>query len=590
MKNRGSTWGIVLVLGAFVISGCGTDAAQLTEISPVAQTALPTAVPTGAVPAAPDPRSARDIALAYIVEHYDGPGPAPDLAWVEEVVTPEGLVGSSTYQYAAGEWVVTVSFPIAASDATSYQVVAVDQSTAFQWEGSVDAAGQVMEAPVVLDELEASFVPENGQPVITAWFGNVVSLPAGAQYDDYLALQPEGAGEIGLTGADEAIEAQIEVLRDKEEPGKYAHFWGTLTCGVPEYGGCQLVVSRMRVGQAISGPEPVEAWEGTIVGNPPGSQFDDYLILAGGFPVGFGIAGYGADGPDPALAAQLEGLRDTGVRIRVWGQIISGVPDAFGSQIQATRIEVEGPSPVEPATSTVDGWLGTIFKLPPGNQHGGYFERDDGQRFGIGATDDAVMVQIQETQWTGVQVQVWGQLHTGVPSVKARHIDVERIKVVSGPSAEARNLSPFASPSVSSALPSDRGGTYHAFSAIDGLLESSWVEGVTGLGAGEWIVLDFPEAIEVHSIGLDVGFDRDADIFAKNNRIKRATFTFSSGEVVTLDFADVRGMQSVPLVRAPGPNIETTFVKMVIEEVYPGSQYDDTCLAEIEVWGRTRFE
>jgi hypothetical protein len=570
MKKRMSTWGIVLVLGAFVISGCGTAAVQLTEVSPVAQTAVPTAVTAETVPAAPDPRFARDAALAYIVERSDGPALASGLGWVEEVVTSEELVGSSTSQYTAGDWVVTVSFPITAPGATIYQIVAVNQATTFRWEGSVNAAGQVTEAPVALDEPEASFIPGDGQPV-TAWFGNVVNLPASAQYDDYLVLQPEGAGEIGLTGADEAIEAQIEVLRDREEPGKYAHFWGTLTCGVPEYGGCQLVVSRVRVGQAVSGPEPVTAWEGTIVGNPPGSQFDDYFVLAGGFPVGFGIAGYGADGPDPTLAAQLEGLRDTGVRIRVWGQIISGVPDAFGSQIQATRIEAEGPFPVEPATSTVDGWLGTIFKLPPGNQHGGYFERDDGQRFG-----------------TGAQVQVWGQLHAGVPSVKARHIDVERIEVVSGPAVEARNLSPFASPSVSSALPSDRGGTYHAFSAIDGLLESSWVEGATGPGAGEWIVLDFPEAIEVHRISLDVGFDRDADIFAKNNRIKQATFVFSSGEVVTLDFADVRGMQSVPLVRAPGPNIETTFVKMVIEEVYPGSQYDDTCLAEIEVWGRTR--
>jgi hypothetical protein len=589
MKNRAPTLGIVLVLGAFVIGGCGTAAVQLTEVSPVVQTALPTAVPGGTVPAAPDPRFARDAALAYIAERHNGPAPAPGLAWAEEVVTPEGLVGSSTSRYAAGDWVVTVSFPLTAPDATTYQVVAANQATAFQWEGSVNAAGQVMEAPVGLDELEASVVPGDGQPV-TAWLGNVVSLPTGAQYDDYLALQPEGGGEVGLTGADEAIEAQIEVLRDKEEPGKYAHFWGTLTCGVPEYGGCQLVVSRMRFGQAISGPEPVEAWEGTIVSNPPGSQFDDYLILAGGFPVGFGIAGYGADGPDPALAAQLESLRDTGVRIRVWGQIISGVPDAFGSQIQATRIEVEGPSSVEPASSAVDGWLGTIVKLPPGNQHGGYFERDDGQRFGIGGTDDAVRYQIQEAQWTGAQVRVWGQLYTGVPAVEARHIDVERIEVVSGPSVEARNLSPFASPSVSSALPSDRGGTYHAFSAIDGLLESSWVEGVTGPGVGEWITLDFPEAIEIHSIGLGVGFDRDADIFAKNNRVKRATFIFSSGEEVTLDFADVRGMQSVPLVRAPGPNIKTTFVKMVIQEVYPGSKYNDTCLAEIEVWGRTRFE
>jgi hypothetical protein len=95
------------------------------------------------------------------------------------------------------------------------------------------------------------------------------------------------------------------------------------------------------------------------------------------------------------------------------------------------------------------------------------------------------MRQIQDAQWTGAQVRVWGQLHTCVPSTEARHIDAGRVEAVSGSSAEARNLSPFASPSASSALPSDRGGTYHAFSAIDGLPESSLVEGVAGSGVSE---------------------------------------------------------------------------------------------------------
>jgi len=198
-------------------------------------------------------------------------------------------------------------------------------------------------------------------------------LPAGSQYDDYVVLQPEGAGEIGLEGATQAIEAEIVGLRDKEEPGKYAHIWGTLFCDVPDYGGCQLVVTQVRYGPTLTEPEPVEAWEG-------------------------------AAGP----------------------------------------------------------------------------------------------------------------------------------------------------------------------------------------GVGEWIELRFPGTLEAHSMGVDVGLDRDADIFYANNRIKRATFFFSNGEKVTLDFSDTRGLQVVPLVRAPGPNIETTSVRMVIDEVYPGSRYDDTCLAEIEVWGRAQ--
>jgi hypothetical protein len=90
-----------------------------------------------------------------------------------------------------------------------------------------------------------------------------------------------------------------------------------------------------------------------------------------------------------------------------------------------------------------------------------------------------------------------------------------------------------------------------------------------------------------------VGYDRDEgdtfrspEVFAANNRLQRATLIFSSGEQVELAFSDTRGVQMIPLARAPSPII-TTFVKVVIDEVYPGSKYDDTCLAEIEVWGKT---
>ena len=124
--------------------------------------------------------------------------------------------------------------------------------------------------------------------------------------------------------------------------------------------------------------------------------------------------------------------------------------------------------------------------------------------------------------------------------------------------------------------------------ATDGRRSTAWTEGVRGSGAGEWIKLTFPQPVEVHSVGLNVGFDSSADLFYKNNRIKRATLVFSNGEQIELGFADRRGMQTIPLVRAPGPNIETTFITIVIEEVFPGWKYDDTCLSEVEVLGIAR--
>jgi putative hemolysin len=376
MKSKFYALGFVFILGALILSGCGTTTAEPTtglanpasvycegqgytlemrtgadggqygvcifpdgseceewafyrgQCSPAAGQAAetPETVPTEAAEEPPDEvRTARDVALAYVSGRYGEHAPGMGLIWTEERTTPEGLVGSETFEFTTGDWVVTISYPVVAPEAVVYQVVVTNATTGFRWEGEVNAVLQVTE----------TLAPTGGRLAV-GWLGNVVSLPAGSQYDDYLSLMPEGAGEVGVEGGDGSIEAEIVALRDKEEPGKYAHFWGTLMCDVPDYGGCQLVVVRVRAGMTISDPEPVEAWEGTIVSNPPGAQFDDYFILAGDFPVGHGI-----DSLDPAVAAQLEGLRDTGIIAQVWGQLRTGVPDAFGSQIEVTRLEIQ---------------------------------------------------------------------------------------------------------------------------------------------------------------------------------------------------------------------------------------------------------
>jgi hypothetical protein len=90
------------------------------------------------------------------------------------------------------------------------------------------------------------------------------------------------------------------------------------------------------------------------------------------------------------------------------------------------------------------------------------------------------------------------------------------------------------------------------------------VEGVAGSGIGGWIELRFPETVEIHSVSLDIGYDKNADVFHKYNRIKRATLVLSTGEQIELDFADRREIQEIPLVRATGSNIETLFVKVFI--------------------------
>jgi hypothetical protein len=92
---------------------------------------------------------ARDVALAYIAAHYGDRAPAPDLVWEQrsmaESIAPEGSSGERTYQFTADGWVTTVSYPIGGSGPVVYVVEVTNQSTGFQWEGTVDTHANVTE-------------------------------------------------------------------------------------------------------------------------------------------------------------------------------------------------------------------------------------------------------------------------------------------------------------------------------------------------------------------------------------------------------------------------------------------------------------
>ena len=138
MRSRLSILGLVLILGGLILNGCGLG----TELPPEG----PTATPTAATVEGPDPVRARDAALVYVIGHYGEQGPQGDLLWTEERTTPEGLVGSETFQYAADDWVVNISNPIVAPEATIYEVTVTNADLGLDWQGTVDAQGTVTEA------------------------------------------------------------------------------------------------------------------------------------------------------------------------------------------------------------------------------------------------------------------------------------------------------------------------------------------------------------------------------------------------------------------------------------------------------------
>lgn len=123
---------------------------------------------------------------------------------------------------------------------------------------------------------------------------------------------------------------------------------------------------------------------------------------------------------------------------------------------------------------------------------------------------------------------------------------------------------------------------YDPVYAVDANVATAWVEGVDGYGKGQQLVLTFPSEIVLTRIGMDGGFDRDQVIFFQNHRVRSMTLKLSNGHTRSVELADQRGIQYITI-----DPISTTMITIVIEDVYHGTAYDDTPIAEVEIWGYT---
>jgi eukaryotic-like serine/threonine-protein kinase len=110
----------------------------------------------------------------------------------------------------------------------------------------------------------------------------------------------------------------------------------------------------------------------------------------------------------------------------------------------------------------------------------------------------------------------------------------------------------------------------------DDRAETAWVEGANGPGIGEWIAFTFkPQTIQY--LEIFPGYGKSKDLFFANHRLKRATLIFSDGTRASVQLFDEMRVQTVAL-QTP---VRASSLRLIIEEVFPGSQYDDTAIAEI---------
>ena len=117
-----------------------------------------------------------------------------------------------------------------------------------------------------------------------------------------------------------------------------------------------------------------------------------------------------------------------------------------------------------------------------------------------------------------------------------------------------------------------------------------WVEGKDGYGIGEWIEYDISSFLEKRSDREDLnninarlyilnGYvnPKLPHLYKENSRIKKATLIIDDSTKIEIELEDIVEFKCVELGRS------FTKVKIIIDEVYKGTKYDDTCITAITV-------
>lgn len=115
---------------------------------------------------------------------------------------------------------------------------------------------------------------------------------------------------------------------------------------------------------------------------------------------------------------------------------------------------------------------------------------------------------------------------------------------------------------------------------LDNDLTTSWQEGVDGSGVGEGIVYNLDGEYFVQYLAFNLGNWRTADWYAQNN-VPQALDIVINEEIYRVSFDYGQKKYWVALSEP----VLTDCVEIYIAAAYPGSEYNDTCIAEVGIYG-----
>lgn len=124
------------------------------------------------------------------------------------------------------------------------------------------------------------------------------------------------------------------------------------------------------------------------------------------------------------------------------------------------------------------------------------------------------------------------------------------------------------------------GGTIYNYASNvhDADSTTAWVEDLPGTGIGEWISFESDQEGYVRSISLINGYSKTSKLYYLNDRLAKFRLEFSDGSYRDYEVNDDDlTMQTIVFDQA----ILTKSVKLIIKDVYSGSDYADCCITEV---------
>ena len=130
---------------------------------------------------------ARDFIAEYFSSQYGIEQTEP---WLEQNITPEGLVGSSTIRFVSGPLTIVISAPASAPSAALYTIEEASFIVnGFYWEGTLSSDGQISESMVILPGTILS--EGQARDAVVEYLSDKYTLPSSNEWTDKGLIQTE---------------------------------------------------------------------------------------------------------------------------------------------------------------------------------------------------------------------------------------------------------------------------------------------------------------------------------------------------------------------------------------------------------------